>query len=218
MTKVAIIGLGRFGLATAQEIVDSGGEVLAIDADPRIVARYDGEFSVLVRLDARDIEALKAQGLEHMDAVVMAIGEDVESSVLVTDHLKQLGCKRVIARAKTGTLGHILRRLGADEVVYPEDQTARRVAQQILHPGLAGYAEVGGGYALARFAVSEEAVGRSVAEVVQEAGRPVAGVLLERKGSGGRVETLMPDEQTRLEGGDRIVLLGRPGDLEKWSA
>ena len=99
------------------------------------VARYDGEFSVLVRLDARDCDALRAQGLEHMDAVVMAIGEDVEASVLATDHLKQIGCRRVIARAKTGTLGHILKRVGADEV--------GSVLPRIRAPGRAPSVEAG---------------------------------------------------------------------------
>jgi trk system potassium uptake protein TrkA len=217
MTKVAIIGLGRFGLATAKEIMDSGGEVLAIDADPRIIARHDGEFSVLVRLDARDCEALRAQGLEHMDAVVMAIGEDVEASVLATDHLKQLGCRRVIARAKTGTLGHILTRVGADQVVYPEDRTARQIAQEILHPRLAGYVDVGGGFALSRVEVAETTmVGRPLVDVVRETRLNLAAVLVQRARSGGRVDTLLPDEETRLEMGDRLLLLGRPADLEKW--
>jgi trk system potassium uptake protein TrkA len=218
MAKVAIVGLGRFGLATAKEIMDSGGEVLAMDADPGIIARHDGEFSVLVRLDARDRDALRAQGLEHMDAVVMAIGEDVEASVLATDHLKQLGCRRVIARAKTGTLGHILKRVGADEVVYPEDQTARRIAQQILHPGLADFVDVGGGYALARAAVTEKMVGQPLLEAVGETRLHLAAILVERKASGGRIDSLLPDEETRVEAGDRLLLLGRPGDLEKWPA
>jgi trk system potassium uptake protein TrkA len=215
--KVAVIGLGRFGLSTAQEVMDLGGEVLVIDRDPSAMARYESRFSVGVVMDARDRKALASQGLEEMDAVVMAIGEDFESSILVTQLLKELGCSQIIARGKTETHGKILRKVGAHEVVFPEDLTGRRVARKIHHPGLVGYADLVGGYALASIPAPEEAVGRCPLDG-DFPGRPRTSVLLVRKmdRSGGK-SLKIPAAETVVETGDILIMMGLPEDLEKWS-
>lgn len=134
MARFAIIGLGRFGMSLATNLAAGGAEVLAIDADRRVVENIKDEVTLAVTLDATDEHALRSLGLEKVDAAIVCIGESFETNQLATLLLKNLGVKRVIAKATTAMQRHILQLIGADQVVSPEEEMGAKLAKHLLVP------------------------------------------------------------------------------------
>mgnify|MGYP000039939545 CR=1 FL=1 len=129
--NVAVIGLGRFGSALAIELVNGGHQVLGIDSDERLVQSLAGQLTHVVTADTTDEETLKELGLADVDSAVVAIGADLESSILTTSLLLQLGIKQVWAKANSKSHGKILQQLGAHHVIFPEYEMGRRVAHMV---------------------------------------------------------------------------------------
>lgn len=128
---VAVIGLGRFGEAVASRLVVLGHEVICIDASSDIVQRLADDLPHVVRADSTDPEALGALGVNEVDFAVVAIGASLEGSVLSVLALQALGVKMIWAKASTPQHGLILERLGVTNVVFPEADMGRAMADQI---------------------------------------------------------------------------------------
>lgn len=148
MSSFAIIGLGRFGMTLARNLARAGQEVIAIDEDSELVEQISSDVTLAVRMDATDERALRSQGVGKVDVAVVTIGDEFESNVLVTALLKSMGVLRVIARASSPIRQKILRHVGADVVISPEDESALRLAQQLISPGLISSVEIGEGVSM----------------------------------------------------------------------
>jgi trk system potassium uptake protein TrkA len=142
MPRFAIIGLGRFGQKLAQLLTRAGAEVIAIDTDPEIIQKLRDRVTLAIRMDGSDESALIAQGIDKVDAAVVGIGVDFEANVLTVSTLKRIGVKRVVGRAGSGTRGEILKRIGADDVVFPEDESAARWANHLMMPQFRDFIEL----------------------------------------------------------------------------
>lgn len=143
MQKFAIIGMGRFGERLARTLAASGAEVIAVDRHTRNVEAIRDQVTIAVRLDATDVDSLRAQGVQGVDVAVVGIGEEFESSALTVAALRELGVKHIIARAMTDIQGKILKRVGADEIAQPESESAVRWAHRLMLPNLTQYIELG---------------------------------------------------------------------------
>jgi len=148
MKRFLIIGLGRFGRRLAQALTEGGQEVIAVDVDDNLVERMRDEVALAIRLDATDAEPLQSQDLGEVDAAVVSIGEDFEANVLATTTLKAMGVPKVISRASTGTQRRILRRVGADQVILPEEEVADRLARQLVNPNIVEHLSLSEGHSL----------------------------------------------------------------------
>ncbi|MFP4052750.1 MAG: potassium channel family protein [Phycisphaerae bacterium] len=151
MERFAVIGLGRYGSRLATMLTEAGAEVVAIDRDKGLVEKLRDQVSLAVCMDATDEEALLAQGIDRVDAAIVGIGADFEASALTTVILKQVGVPRVISRATTNTRGDILSRIGADDIVNPEKESAKRWRDRLLAPQMMERLIIGEGYSLAQF-------------------------------------------------------------------
>ena len=130
--KVAAIGLGRFGLSLAISLVERGAEVIAIDKNRDVINDVKDRFALAVVLDSEDREALKAQGVDKVDVAVVSIGENnFRSIVLTTIILKKMGVKTVISRAFEDIDREIFENIGANKVVFPEDESGVRLARSL---------------------------------------------------------------------------------------
>lgn len=130
--KVAVIGLGRFGISLAINLAERGVEVIAIDKNREAVDAVKDKVALAVILDSEDEEALRAQGVDRVDAAVIGIGEDsFRSSVLTTILLKKMGVKTVIGRAFEDIDREILENIGADSVIFPEVESGVRLARSL---------------------------------------------------------------------------------------
>jgi len=148
MKRFLVIGLGRFGRRLAQALTEAGQEVIAADKTEDLVERMRDEVALAVRLDATDEEPLKAQEVGDVDAAIVSIGEDFEANVLATTTLKAMGVPQVISRASTVTQRRILRRVGADEVILPEEEVADRLARQLVNPNIVEHLSLSEGHSL----------------------------------------------------------------------
>ncbi len=128
---VAIIGLGRFGEAVALRLVQLGHEVVCIDADAQIVQRLADDLPHVVQADSTECDALMALGVNEVDYAVVAIGSDLEGSMLTVLALSEIGVKDIWAKASTKRHGLILERLGVTKVVYPETEMGVALANQL---------------------------------------------------------------------------------------
>lgn len=209
--KVAVvIGLGQFGSALAHTL-SREWEVLAIDTDQqRVDAVADSVHRALV-LDARDLEALRSVVSADFDEAVVSMGEDLEASILSTLHLHQLGVKSIRAKAISEDHAAILELVGASQVIFPERETARRVAEQMMRPNLVDFLPLEKDYLIQDVPIPGVFAGRSIGELRLRT-HFNALVLAVR-----RVEEphflFLPGPDYVCRPGDVMVMVGRRGDL-----
>jgi len=165
MKRFVVIGLGRFGRRLAKELTDAGHEIIAIDTREALVERVRDEVALAVCLDATEPEALKSQGVDKVDAAVVAIGEDFEANALATATLKALGVGRVISRASSDIQRRILDRIGADQVIFPEEEMAVRLAGQLANPEIIDHVELSEGHGLVQIRAPSAWIDRTLAEI-----------------------------------------------------
>lgn len=217
MARFAIIGLGRFGMRLARTMAGLGAEVIAIDRSRTLIERIQDDVSIAVRLDSTDEEALRAQGIHDVPVVVVGIGEDFESAALATAAVKSLGVPRVIARAQNALRGRILRRIGADEIVYPEHETADRWAHRLLLPKLERFVELGDDVNLIELVAPPSFIGKTPRSLALREKLGVTLVAIRRKAEGhaGAVSFWVPTAETEIQTADELLLIGRQESLEK---
>jgi len=160
--KVAVIGLGRVGLALCQQLTASGAEVIAIDNEMAHVNEIRDDVAVAVKLDSTDKEALLAQEIDLVDVAVVAIGESFESALLTTVILSKIGVPRIICRAQTAFHAEIFKQIGADEVIQPEVQAGERLGHSLANPQLEDLISLSEGFTLIELHAPQEFCGKSL--------------------------------------------------------
>jgi trk system potassium uptake protein TrkA len=163
--KCAVIGLGEFGRAAAIGLARQGVEVIAVDIDMERVNAIKDHVALAVRFDASQQQALHAHGLADVDVLIAAIGANFEAQVLVVVHAKQVGIKKVVARATTLDHHRVLKAVGADDVFNPEEEAARWMVQRLLITNITSYFELAEGFSIVEVDAPAGVVGKSLAEL-----------------------------------------------------
>lgn len=158
--NIAVIGLGSFGGAVAEELTRIGDKVLGVDNDPARVTRFSGEIDSTVEADASDGQALEQCGLDKYDAVVISIGEDMEASLLATTNALELGCPSIWVKAQNRQHAKILKQIGVKHVVQPELHYGQRLAYIIHNDQLEDFLLLGGDQLIARISINAETAGQ----------------------------------------------------------
>ncbi|MBC3190341.1 TrkA family potassium uptake protein [Pseudonocardia sp. C8] len=179
---VAVLGLGRFGSALAQELTRQGAEVLAVDRDPREVQAWASELTQVVTADSTDLEALRQLGIGDFTRAVVAMGH-IEASILTTSLLVELGVDDIWAKATSRRHGNILERVGAHHVVFPEFDMGERVAH-LLSGRMLDYLQVEPDFAVAKLHPPYEAVGKPLGTTGLRARHGITVVAVKSPGSG----------------------------------
>ncbi|CAN5856400.1 TrkA family potassium uptake protein [soil metagenome] len=208
-----VVGLGRFGSALATELEVLGHEVLVVDASEAVVKRYAPEVTHAVCADATDPEVLVSLGAQTMAHAVIAIGHDVEASILATAAVADLGVPDVWAKAITDAHAHILGRVGATHVVFPERDMGNRVAHQVTGQVI-DYIQIDEDFALVETAPPAKEVGRTLQEA--ELRRRYQVTVVSVKPSGGGFTYATPE--TVLESGAVLLVAGPKQAVERFSA
>lgn len=223
MKPFLVIGLGEFGQEVARTLTSEGAEVIAVDANPETVEDIKDEVAQAVCLDATDDEALRSLGLEGIEAVVVAMGDSREASILITTILKELGVARIVARALDPLHGRILERVGAARVIYPEMQMARQVAQNIIARSVLERVALAENHSLVEIAADPSFWNRSVLEtgIRSQYNLLVVGILRnvpEVKDSGEVFERTkfisMPGPSAKIQEEDRLLVIGHDDNIE----
>jgi len=163
--QFAIIGLGNFGFYLATALFQKGHEILGIDINAKQVQEIRDQISRAVIADATDPQALKELELGKMDAVVICIGSILNNSILATLNVKDLGVKRVVAKAVSDPHGRILRKIGADEIYFPEKDLALTAAQRLDNPNVLDYLPFIEGYSIVQLAPPNSFIGKNLIEL-----------------------------------------------------
>ncbi len=163
--KVAVIGIGNFGAHLAVTLAKQGAEVLAIDSSMDRLEDIKDKVTYTVRLDSTEEKALREQGLTELDAVIVAIGDDFEATLLTIVALQNIGVKRIIARATTKTHERILRHLGIEEVISPAVEAAERLADSLMYRGVIDSLELSSDYSIVEVNAPEAFIGKSLGEL-----------------------------------------------------
>jgi trk system potassium uptake protein len=198
-----IIGAGRFGAAVAETLDAAGHEVVVVDRDEAAVTRLMAHVTQAVVLDATEERSLRELGASNFDAVVVAIGDDLEASVLTTAAAKDAGARRVVAKAPTAIAERILRRVGADEVIRPERDMGVRLAQHLVTPSMVDAFQLGDAYGVMEVEATEPLQGRLAAlRLPNRFGVQV--IAVDRAGA----LTVSPGADVEVLAGDRLVVVG----------
>lgn len=210
--EIMIVGLGRFGSAAAGSLIELGQDVIGVDADAKLVQRHAGMLTEAVQVDATDLDAMRLIGAQDVQTAVVAIGNDIEASILAASVLLELGVPRVWAKAVSTRHGQILERLGVHRVVFPEHDMGDRVAHGLV--GLAlDFVLIGADFAMAETTAPKEALGRTLAEVGLRRKYDVTVVCT--KAPGGSFSLTGPD--TILKPDDILLVIGEKENVERFS-
>ncbi|MFZ5625821.1 MAG: potassium channel family protein [Bacillota bacterium] len=211
MQQFAVIGLGRFGTAMAKTLTTMGHEVLAVDKDEDRVQEIRDFVTHAVEADVLDEAVLRELGLTNFDKVIVAIGADVQASILVTVMLKEMGVKKVIAKAQNELHGKVLARVGADQVVYPERDMAVRVAQNLVSCNVLDHIELSRDYSILEIIAPDELVGKTLAQSNIRNKYKVNIMAIKR----GEEIIVAPGGQTMIMNNDILVVIGDNKSLKK---
>ena len=211
MKSYIVIGLGRFGSQVARELCRQGCEVLAMDISSELVSQVANDVTHAVVGDGQDKEVLRALGAREFDCGIIAIGDDLAASVLVTMNLKELGVPQVICKAHDETHRRVLEKLGADRVVIPEQEHAARLARSLSSHNVLDYIELSEEYGIIETPSPATWKGKSLRELNVRAKLGVNILAIRR---GGRIN-VSPGADFTFEENDILVVLGDSAALKK---
>lgn len=211
--QFAVIGLGRFGRAVCSALHNSGYEVLAVDTDrDRVDQALSDRIAVHARqLDSTQPEALKEAGLFEQDTVIVAIGNYVQESVITTMNLKEGGVRHVVAKASSEIHEKLLKKVGADHVVFPEHEMGCTLARSLTKPGILERFELDPDHSIVELIVPEDFDGKTISELQL---RTTYGLNLLAFSHNGKF-VINPDPQTYLRKGTAIVVIGTNRDIDR---
>ena len=210
---IMVIGLGRFGGAVSRTLERMGHEVLAVDTDPALVQHFAGDLTKVVEADATETTTLERLGAKDFDAAVVAIGTDIEASVLTVLALADLGLTNIWAKATNEKHARILERTGATHVVFPEQRMGERVAH-LINERLLDFISFGDEFAIARLVAPEPLLGLPLVPSQCRKKYDVTVVGVKREGE----DFIHAVPDTLIFPGDELVVSGRIHDLEAFSA
>lgn len=211
--QYAVIGLGRFGISVARRLKEAGHEVLGIDVNEERVEEAELFVTHAVVADTTEEQALISLGIRNFDFVIVAIGNDMQSSILTVLLLKGQGVKKVIAKATGKHHGQVLDKVGANWVVYPERDMGERVANQLLSPNMLNYIELSNEYNIEEIIIPLSMAENSLRELDIRAKYDVSVIATVRED--GIIISPSPDEI--IHRGDILVMIGKRENLTKFS-
>ena len=209
---VLVIGLGRFGAATAGQLQRLDREVLAIDDDMGLVQKWSDRVTHAVQADARSIDALRQVGAQDFAIAVVAVGSSVEASVLITANLGDLKIPQIWAKAVSQSHGKILARIGANHIVYPEAEAGERVAH-LVSGRMIDFIEFDDGYAIVKMYPPKVIRGVPLGESLVRTKYKVTVVGVKSPGKGFTHAT----PETVVSNHDLIIVSGTSADIERFA-
>lgn len=221
MTKrIGIIGSGRFGEALVQALATHGAEVLLMDTDRRKIQELSDYVSKASEGDATNIHALEEAGFASCDTVVVAIGENIEGSVMATVNCKDLGVTTVVAKATSDVHGRVLRRVGADVVIFPNRDRAQRLARSLLSTSQADLFEIADGCYAAEIAAPDAIAGKTLAEADIRRNFDVTVLAIRRLDDTDPAaprQLIIPRAETLVRTDDRLLVFGSSDRIDDFT-
>ena len=208
----AVIGMGRFGQSVVEELINKNVDVLVIDKDPERIAKMSQIATHAVTLDTTDVQALKEVGIGSIDCVVVAIGKDLQSSILTTLILKDLGVGTVIVKVQNADHAKVVEKLGADEIIQPEQQSGKRLASKIVSDNVLDYIDLNESHSFIVVNTTAKIIDSTIINLDVRNRFKINVVAIRRNN-----KILIPNADTVLENEDQLLLIGSNNDLDRFN-
>ncbi len=220
MKRIGIIGAGRFGLSLAESLSESGAEVLLFERNGTLVQNASSIVTYAVQGDATNARALEEAGFKECDVAVVAIGSNIEASMLATANCREIGVKNVIAKATNEMHGKVLSKLGADQVVYPDRESAHRLAQHITSHGVFDLLELSEGVSIAEINVPESCRDKTLAQADLRKKTGVTVLCIRRLDEDPRNPRaiVIPSPNDRIQPQDKLIVFGTTKQIDALTA
>lgn len=206
-----VLGLGRFGMSIAKTLCELGQEVLAVDSDAELVNDIAPYVTQAMQLDATDEDVLATLGVNNFDAAIVSIGQNTRDSILVCVILKELGVPYLIAKANDDLHAKVLRKIGADRVIFPERDMGARVARSILTPNVLDLMNLSDDYQIIEIRVPSKWVGNSIIglNVRRHYGLNILAIHRQER------FLVSPAPDMLFASGDTLLVMGKKEDIER---
>jgi trk system potassium uptake protein len=209
--QFAVIGLGRFGGSMCKALSDQGMEVLAIDIDEDRVNEFSNIVTHAVIADSTDEGVLKSLGIRNFQHVVVAIGDNLQSSILTTLILKEIGVEKITVKAQNDYHEKVLRKIGADKIIHPERDMGVRIAHQIVSNNVLDYLELSDEHSIVELVATKKMDGKSLIELDIRARFGCNVVAVKR----GKDIYVSPQANQSIRQGDVLIVIGRDKDINR---
>lgn len=211
MKSFAVIGCGRFGSSVAKTLYELGNEVLAIDGNPDVVEAISGYVTHAVEADVMDEAVMRELGLKNFDVVIVSIGTDLQASIMATLIVKELGVNQVVTKAQSELHGKVLKKIGADKVIYPERDMGVRVAHNLTSKSIIDYIELSPEYSILEIRAIQRWWGKTLSELRLRNKYGINVMAIKREDK----VNISPGPNYIVESGDILVALGSTEEIAK---
>lgn len=213
MPKFVIIGVGNFGFYLAKSLSEEGKDVIAVDHNKERVQRVQEFCSYAVVGNATDKSILESVGIEKDDAAIVSLGDNISASVLVTLYLKDLDIENIYVKIISEDHGRVLEKIGAREIIFPERDLAKKVAQTLSSPNVIDYLPLTGEYDIVEIAPPKDFIGKTLAELRLRNKYNIS--ILAVRGLVPESITMNPGGSFTVKDSDILIVLGKPDDIDK---
>ncbi|WP_064092387.1 potassium channel family protein [Rossellomorea aquimaris] len=210
--EFVVIGLGRFGGSIVRSLSEQGMEVMAIDQDEDKVNEFSSIASHAVVADSTDESVLKSLGIRNFDHVIVAIGDDIQSSILTTLMLKEIGAKNITVKAQNDYHEKVLRKIGANQVVHPERDMGRRIAHNIVSNNVLDYLELSDEHSIVEIVANDHLSGNTLIQLDIRAQYGINIVAIKRD----RDIIVSPQADEQIREGDVLIVIGADSDISRF--
>ena len=207
----AVFGLGRYGIAVARELVENGMEVIAVDSDERIVNAAADDLPICKCADITDPDVIRQLGISNVDVVVIAMANNLEASVMAVTLCKEIGVELVIAKCGNEMHQKILTRVGADKVVFPENESGIRLAKNLLSSGFVDMVSLAKNVSMIELDIKPEWVGKNLIELNLRKRYSINVVALRKEDQ----VSVDIDPHAALRDGDKLIVIANTEKLAK---
>jgi trk system potassium uptake protein TrkA len=211
MKQFIVLGLGRFGSAVATTLIELGHEVLGVDNDEEIVNTLKDKITQSVQADITEEKVLTELGVKNFDAAIVCIGTDLETSILVTMMLKEMGLKYIIAKAQNNLHAKVLEKIGVDKVVFPERDMGARIARRLITPNIKDYVELEPDYNIIEIKALPEFVDKTLSELDMRNKYGINVLAIKRNDS----LNISPRAKDVIKKGDFLIVIGETKKINK---
>jgi trk system potassium uptake protein TrkA len=210
MKSYIVLGLGRFGQSCAKALADLGHDVLGVDNNLQIVQDMSGALTHVVQAEAASEEFLKTVGVKNFDAAVVAIGNDIQASILTTILLKELGAKYILAKSQSDLHAKVLHKVGADKVVFPERDMGIRTANNLVSSNIVDIIGLSSDYSIMEITAPASWLGRTIGDLAVRSKYGVNIIAVKKSDN----ISALPEAHTVFEENDVVAVMGRNSKLK----
>ncbi len=224
MAKYAVIGLGRFGWTIANTLADSGIDVIAIEKNPKLIDEIKDKVALAACLDSTDENALRGLSVQEVDAVILAIGSNIQESILTCAILKKIGVSNIYAKVENRLHARILEYMGIQNIYFPEEMVGEQLAKTLISRNILEYINLTSGHTMIELIAPASFAGKTLQELALPSAHGINVVAIKynhlniTEDGNNVVEQRvndMPGANDIIREGDILILLGPKGNIDK---